>query len=113
MPFVLLVLALLGGALVVLLALRTVLTEDAFEIGELQRENRELSHEQQRLQELVVQAESPDALARQAEELGMVPGEAPQFIDTRTGEVRGGDEGGADSGLPGTGDPGEVDGEAR
>ncbi|TDQ52594.1 hypothetical protein [Actinorugispora endophytica] len=85
MPFVLLVLGLLGGALVTLLMLHAVLAEDTFEISTLQQENRELAQEEQALREMILHAESPDRIAEAAEELGMEPGEAPEFIDLGEG----------------------------
>lgn len=93
MPFVLLVLALLGGALVSMLVLHAILAQDSFTITELQRETRELSQQEEALAQEVVEAESPEALARRAEELGMDPGEAPRFLDPETGEVTGPDDG--------------------
>jgi hypothetical protein len=89
MPFVLLVLALLGGALVSMLVLHTILAQDAFTITELQRENRALSQQEEALAEEVLEAESPDELARRAQELGMEPGGAPRFLDPESGEIHG------------------------
>ncbi len=93
MPFVLLILGLLGGALVSLLALRTVLIEDAFTVSQLQQENQELSDREDELREDVVHLESSDEVAESAEELGMEPGDAPLFLNVETGEVSG--EGGS------------------
>ncbi|MFW5417377.1 hypothetical protein J0910_12260 [Nocardiopsis sp. CNT-189] len=90
MPFVLLVLGLLAGALVSLLALRTVLLQDSFTIAQLQRENTELGYEQEQLGEDVVRLESPERIAREAEEMGMEPGEAPKFLDAREKRFSGG-----------------------
>ncbi|WP_017591188.1 hypothetical protein [Nocardiopsis potens] len=90
MPFVLLVLGLLAGALISLLALRTVLLEDSFAISRLQSENTELGHEQERLEEEVVRLEAPERIAREAEEMGMEPGEAPEFLHMDEGRVSGG-----------------------
>lgn len=87
MPFVLLILSLLGGALVSLLALRTVLIEDAFAISQLEQQNSKLSNEEERLREQVVELESAGSLASSAEELGMEQGEPPAFINVETGEV--------------------------
>ncbi|TQN31992.1 hypothetical protein FHX37_1917 [Haloactinospora alba] len=102
MPFVLLILGLLGGALVSLLALRTVLIEDAFAISRLEQQNSELSNQEEKLRERVVELESAGSLASSAEELGMEQGEAPVFINLETGEVIGGkasrNDGAADAG---------------
>ncbi|MBB4930941.1 cell division protein FtsB [Lipingzhangella halophila] len=91
MPFVLLVLGLLGGALVSLLALRTVLIEDAFAVSQLQEENRELAEREEALREDVVRMESSEAIAEEAENLGMEPGDEPLFLDVETGEISGED----------------------
>lgn len=89
LPFVLLILALLGSAFVSMLVLHTILAQDAFVITELQRENRQLSQQEEALSEEVMDAESPEELARRAEELGMEPGDAPRFLDPETGEISG------------------------
>lgn len=102
MPFVLLVLGLLGGALISLLALRTVLVADSFTISELQTSNEKLAHEEEALREEVVHLESSERIADEAEEMGMEPGQAPLFLDLDERRVTG-DGGGAPSGLPGTG----------
>ncbi|MDT0301146.1 hypothetical protein [Streptomonospora wellingtoniae] len=102
MPFVLLVIGLLSGALISLLALRTVLVADAFTISELQTGNERLEHREEALREEVVRLESSERIAEEAEEMGMRPGEAPLFLDLDERRVTG-DGGGADSGLPGTG----------
>ncbi|WP_017572717.1 FtsB/FtsL family cell division protein [Nocardiopsis halotolerans] len=88
-PFVLLVLCLLGGTLVGLLLLRSVVAEGAFAIDNLQAENQELSYEQQQLRSTVAQLESSDRVSEQAEDRGMEQGDAPLFLDPESGEVRG------------------------
>ncbi|WP_017557836.1 hypothetical protein [Nocardiopsis baichengensis] len=100
MPFVLLVLGLLAGALISLLALRTVLVEDSFTISRLQAENSELTHRQEGLAEEVTHGESTERIAREAEELGMEQGDAPVFLYTEEGRISGeGAEEGADAGA--------------
>ncbi|CAM3771284.1 hypothetical protein GCM10009799_08300 [Nocardiopsis rhodophaea] len=94
MPFVLLVLGLLGGAMISLLALRTVLIEDAFAITSLEQDNRDLSYEKEALQEEVVALEAPDRIASEAKAMGMEPGDGPLFIDLRTGTIDGEPEAG-------------------
>jgi hypothetical protein len=91
-PFVLLVVGLLGGALVSLLLLNTVLAQDAFTLTELQRGNQQLSERRQALQEDINRENSPAVLHAKARGLGMVDGQRPAFIDPRTGRVT---EGGA------------------
>ncbi|WP_026117578.1 hypothetical protein [Nocardiopsis alkaliphila] len=88
-PFVLLILCLLGGALVSLLLLRSVVAQEAYAITSLQSENRELSYVEQRLEESVARLETSERIAREAEEMGMEPGEAPLFLDLDNGEITG------------------------
>ncbi|WP_436736504.1 septum formation initiator family protein [Streptomyces sp. BBFR102] len=87
-PFVLLVVALLGGGLITLLVLNSALNEGSFTLSELKRENTELTDEQQALQLDVDAHARPDALRRRADALGLVPGGIPVFLD-RDGTVRG------------------------
>src|SRR5262249_25920066 len=86
-PFVLLVVGLLGGALVSLLLLNTVLAQDAFTLNELQRGNQQLSERNQARQEEIGRENSPARLHAKARALGMVDGKRPAFIDARTGRV--------------------------
>ncbi|WP_159941195.1 MULTISPECIES: hypothetical protein [unclassified Nocardiopsis] len=91
-PFVLLILCLLSGALVSLLVLRSVVAEEAFAITSLQAENRELSQQEQQLRRTVANLESPERIAQEAEAMGMEQGEAPLFLDPDKGEVTGSGE---------------------
>jgi hypothetical protein len=89
MPFVLLVVGLLGGALVSLLLLNTVLAQDAFTLTELERGNQQLNQQRQALQEEIAREESPARLAPRAKALGMREPHRPAFVDARTGQVVG------------------------
>nr|WP_251056588.1 hypothetical protein [Streptomyces sp. ISL-94] len=80
MPFVLLVVALLGGGLISLLLLNSALNEGSFQLSKLKRETTALTDEQQALQRDVDGYSAPDALQRRAQELGLVPGGSPVFI---------------------------------
>lgn len=94
-PFVLLVLCLLGGALVSLLVLRSVVAQEAYAITSLQSQNQRLSYQEQQLQDEVAHLENTDRIAEEAEDMGMEPGEAPLFLDPDEGQVIGG-QGGAE-----------------
>ncbi|MFI6946025.1 hypothetical protein [Streptomyces sp. NPDC050422] len=87
-PFVLLVVLLLGGGLISLLLLNSALNEGSFRLSELKKRTTDLTDDQQALQRDVDSASEPDALARRARELGMVPGGSPAFLDAN-GKVRG------------------------
>src|SRR5437764_12465731 len=89
-PFVLLIVGLLGGALISLLLLNTVLAKDAFTLSELQQSNKLLAQQKQALQEDVAREESPANLAQRAKALGMVEPTRPAFVDARNGKVIGG-----------------------
>jgi hypothetical protein len=86
-PFVLVVVGLLGGALVSLLLLNTVLAQDAFSLSELQRNNQRLNERKQALQEDIARESSPEVLHAKARGLGMRDPDRPAFIDPRTGRV--------------------------
>jgi len=86
---VLLVLCLLGGALVSLLVLRSVVAQEAFAITSLQAENRELSYEEQQRRNNVAHLETSQRIAGEAESMGMEQGEATRFLDLENGEITG------------------------
>ncbi|MFC9130332.1 septum formation initiator family protein [Streptomyces sp. NPDC057099] len=96
MPFVLLVVLLLGGGLIGLLVLNSALSEGAFKLDDLQRETKSLTDEEQALQRDIDAYSAPEALQRRARELGMVPGGDPAFLE-RDGTVKG-----VPSAAPGT-----------
>ncbi|WP_107048571.1 septum formation initiator family protein [Streptomyces sp. NRRL S-87] len=88
-PFVLLVVALLGGGLITLLLLNSALNEGSFQLSRLKKETTSLTDEQQALQRDVDSYSAPDALERQARRLGLVPGGSPVFLgaDGKVGGV--------------------------
>ncbi|CAM5229351.1 Septum formation initiator family protein OS=Streptomyces alboniger OX=132473 GN=CP975_09145 PE=4 SV=1 [Streptomyces alboniger] len=87
-PFVLLVVLLLGGGLIMLLILNSSLNQGSFQLSELKKRTKDLTEEEQQLQREVDGYAAPDALQRRADELGMVPGGDPAFLDP-DGTVRG------------------------
>ncbi|QKG26646.1 hypothetical protein, partial [Actinomadura verrucosospora] len=89
-PFVLLIIALLGGALVSLLLLNTVLAKDAFTLSKLEQENKELDQRAQELQALNEQEDSPQNLAKKAEAQGMRENKYPRFYFPGTGRTSAG-----------------------
>ncbi|MFD9304163.1 hypothetical protein ACFWCB_16175 [Streptomyces sp. NPDC060048] len=80
MPFVLLVVALLGGGLISLLLLNSALNQGSFQLSKLRKETTVLTDEEQALQRDVDGYSAPDALQSRAHELGLVPGGSPVFI---------------------------------
>jgi hypothetical protein len=86
-PFILLLVGLLGGALVSLLVISTTLAEGSYRITSLQQQNANLAKQEQLLTQQVAQASSPAQIAQEAEQFGMRPNPALQFINLKTGKV--------------------------
>ncbi|MFJ3216035.1 hypothetical protein ACIPLC_08965 [Kitasatospora sp. NPDC086801] len=84
-PFAVLVVVLLAAGLLGLLALNTALNEGSFELSRLQKQTTVATDEQQGLQHQIDQSSAPDALARRAAELGMVPAGGMAFLDVPNG----------------------------
>ncbi|MGA5816472.1 cell division protein FtsL [Kitasatospora sp. NPDC094028] len=84
-PFAVLVVVLLAGGLFGLLALNTALNEGSFELSRLQKQTTKATDEQQGLQHEIDQSSAPDALAKRAAELGMVPAGGMAFLDVPNG----------------------------
>ena len=84
-PFVVLVLLLLGFGLVGLLALNTSLQHGSFELTELERETALLRDRHAVLADDVARRSAPGVLAERARSLGMVPNEAPVFLQVDPG----------------------------
>jgi cell division protein FtsB len=80
MPFIVLMLGVLGGGLVVLLLLNSAAAADSFVQARLQQENADLTVREQELGREVAVMEAPGALARQARKLGLVPSGEPGFV---------------------------------
>ena len=87
MPFILLLVGLLGGALVSLLVISTTLAQGAFQITNLQQQNADLARQEQTLTNQVAQAANPAVIATEAEQLGMRPNPRLGFIDLKTGKI--------------------------
>ncbi len=87
MPFILLLVGLLGGALVSLLVISTTLAQGAFRITSLQEQNASLVRQEQTLTNEVAQAGNPAVIAREATRLGMRPNPHLGFIDLKTGKI--------------------------
>src|SRR5437016_5017738 len=87
MPFILLLVGLLGGALVSLLVISTTLAQGSFRITSLQEQNAELARQSQTLTNQVAQAGNPAVIAKEAELLGMRPNPHLGFVDLKTGKI--------------------------
>ncbi len=87
-PFVLLVVVLLGSGLLSLLLLNASLNKGSFRLSRLEQQTKELTDEQQALQQRVDAYSDPAELADRAHGMGMVPGGVPVFLGA-DGTVRG------------------------
>ena len=85
--FFFLVVALLGGGLLCLLLVNTILATGAFKITALQQGNVALAQREQSLQAQVAAEEAPSALAKRARALGMVAPPLVHFLDLKTGRI--------------------------
>ncbi|WUV84620.1 hypothetical protein OG552_08485 [Streptomyces sp. NBC_01476] len=87
-PFVVLVVSLLAGGLITLLLLNSAVNRDSFQLNKLEKDTTGYTDEQQQLQQEVDGYSAPGELQRRAQELGMVPGGNPAFLNP-DGSVRG------------------------
>ena len=112
-PFVAVVVSLLAAGLLCLLALNTVLAQDAFRLHELQVQGRQLADREQALLTSVEELQAPRAIAERAQGLGMVPGGPPAFLRLPDGAVLGaGGPAAAATPAPGVPAQAEVEGPA-
>jgi hypothetical protein len=87
MPFVLLIVGMLCGALVCLLVISTTLAAGSFRITNLQQQDQALVKQQQQLQQQVAQDQAPSVIAQRAGQLGMRPVGQLQFLNVETGKI--------------------------
>lgn len=87
MPFMLLVLGLLGGGLVCLLIVNTTLSTAQVRITDLQQHNQQLSQEEQTLQQQIATDQAPGTIEKRAFRLGMREQKRLFFLDVRNGRI--------------------------
>jgi hypothetical protein len=87
MPFILLLVGLLGGALVSLLVISTTLDEGSYRINTLTQDNNELAKEEQILNAQVQDEQAMPTIEQEAWQLGMRPDKNLRFIDVKTGTI--------------------------
>lgn len=88
-PFVLLVVTVLGLGLVGLLLLNTGLQRGAYEVTDLRQTSADLTLRQQNLRVQVADLQQPQQLAERALRLGMVRNDSPAFLSIATGKIVG------------------------
>lgn len=89
MPFLVVLIGLLGIGLAGLLMLNTSLQGNAFETRALQRQESELAYRQAELEIALDKAAAPQELARRASALGLRPNPYPVILRVPGGEVQG------------------------
>jgi hypothetical protein len=87
LPFVLLVLALLGGSLVCLLVINTTLGAASFRISQLQKQSASLSTQEQNLRQQVAAEQAPAVIAQRAYALGMRAQTSTTILDLRSNQI--------------------------
>lgn len=89
LPFLLLCVAILGGAMLGALALNTSMATTAYTISARQVELAQLSQTEQQLNTQLEQMASPTQLAAAADKIGMVPAEGLSYITLANGTITG------------------------
>ena len=87
--FAIVCLAIATVGLVSMLIVNTMLASGAFTVSELQAEKALLLEQEQQLTEEIAIASSPLLLEENVRAMGMVPQDAPAFIDLESGEIMG------------------------
>jgi hypothetical protein len=73
-----------------LLAINTLLAQDAFTLSNLKIEAKMVADQRDAINREIDAKSAPDALANAATKLGMAPSESPIFLNLKQGEVRNG-----------------------
>jgi threonine dehydrogenase-like Zn-dependent dehydrogenase len=89
LPFLALVVVVLGTGLVGLLLLNTTLERGTYQVTALRTQTAQLTLQQQALQLKVAAMQDPQRVAQQAQALGMVQNLSPAFLSLATGQVLG------------------------
>jgi hypothetical protein len=87
MPFVLLVLTLLGGSLICLLVINTTLGAASFRISQLQKTGAGLATQLQSVRQRVAAEQAPAGIAQRAYQLGMRTQTNVSILDLRSHQI--------------------------
>lgn len=94
-PFAVMLVVLLGGGLLGLLLLNTLVAQQSFSIHDLSAKDKALQQREQDLSSQVQALEAPASLAARATALHMVPSGPPAFLRLSDGKVLGDPQAGA------------------
>jgi hypothetical protein len=86
-PFILFVTALLGGGLICLLVINTILATGSYQITSLQQAQTARAQQVQALKQQVAEDSNPSVIAKRARQLGMVEPPLTKFLDLKTGRI--------------------------
>ena len=86
-PFIVFVTALLGGGLICLLVINTILATGSYQITSLQQAQTVRAQQVQALRQQVAQESAPSVIAKRAQELGMVEPPLTKFLNLKTGHI--------------------------
>ena len=86
-PFIVFVTALLGGGLICLLVINTILATGSYQITSLQQAQTARAQQVQALRQEVAQESAPSVIAKRAQELGMVEPPLTKFLNLKTGKI--------------------------
>jgi hypothetical protein len=73
--------AVAGVGLLILLAVNILLAQDAFTLSELKAEAKAVADQREAINRQIESVSSPEALAAQAQDLGMRPSQSPVFLN--------------------------------
>jgi hypothetical protein len=79
--------ALLGGGLVCLLVINTILATGSYQITSLQQAQAARAQQMQVLKQQVAEDSAPSVIARRARQLGMVEPPLTKYLDLKTGRI--------------------------
>ncbi len=86
-PFIMFVTALLGGGLICLLVINTILATGAYQITSLQQAQAARAEQVQALKQQVAEDSAPSVIAKRARELGMVEPPLTKFLNVKSGRI--------------------------
>ena len=86
-PFIVFVTALLGGGLICLLVINTILATGSYQITSLQQAQTVQAQQLQALKQQVAEESAPSVIAKRARQLGMVEPPLTRFLNLKTGQI--------------------------
>ena len=86
-PFIVFVTALLGGGLICLLVINTILATGSYQITSLQQAQAARAQQVQVLKQQVAQESDPSVIAKRARQLGMVEPPLTKFLNLKSGRI--------------------------